>query len=587
MKYFKIIIVVFFGLIFSTKVFASDTTAVIMEQMNDYFKINGISKANISYKNYYFIAKIINNSKIYSKNFREGKLKNEFNSILNFSKYLFENFSTGIKMNYFILSDEHINYSNDYSKMLLGVSNQYNRKMKYIFDLGYLSENRLTIGDDGYFVNLKIRQNKDFKLKPFSDMNYEKTNKRTNYKFDNRLSYKTDINNIKNIIKGGYKVINREYFVDETGSNIEKRINEKFDIRNSLTFPLSSNSQMTYDVEYVSNSEKHRFSYADSIVEREYERFEFDNKIMLVKKHKKFKTALYLSNEYKQYNSKATSEGIRLPVGYTFDKKKIKFKSSYQLSKNDSVEVNYFVSLLNFDTPDTSNYDERDEVAYSINVGWRHKINPFLQFSIYGDFYFHHLVYLYRQRSAQNHSNRIVSLKSDLILNIPKKIVWRSHQEIYTNYFVYDYEYLPFVHINSMVFRGLKLNQNVKYYFVNSFGINLKLFVRWEDNGFLDWDNFYQEITNDKFEYKISTSVFKKLYNFSVNIGPSYSQRFEYVYNLSDEKDLSYYSYRKGVNFSINYKRIINIRYNIQNIQQKNRESYYNNSGLISVHFVI
>ena len=385
----------------------------------------------------------------------------------------------------------------------------------------------------------------------------------------------------------GYKVINREYFIDETGNNIEERFNERFDISNSLTFPLSSASKMTYNVKYISNSEKHRFSYSDSMVNRVYENFQFYNNIKLVNKFKKLKTTFYLSNDYKQYNSRASIKNINLPAGYTFDKKNLNIKSSYRFSNKDSIEFNYFISLLNFDTPDTSNYDDRDELSYSVNTRWRHKLNSYLQFAISGNFYFHHLVYLYNQRSAQNHWNRIFSLKSDLILNIPNRIAWRSHQEIYTNYFVYDYEYLPFVHINSMIFRGLKLNQNLRYYFINSYGMNFKLFVRWEDNGFLDWDNFYQEMTNDKFEYKVLLTGSKKIKNLSMNIGPMYSQRFEYIYDSFNKKDLSFYSYRKGVNFSVKYKNMLNITYRIQNIKQRNRELYYNNSGLISIHFVI
>lgn len=588
MKSFKIIIVVFFAFIFSLKVYAFDTTNVRIEQLNDYYKINGVSKTQIFYKKYFLWAEIVNNSKIYSKNTQQVKIKNELNSSINISRYFFNNFSSGIKLNYFNLSDEHINYSNDYSKMLIGLSNQYKPNMKYIFDTGYLSENRLKIEDNGYFIKLKIIPNTDYKLKPFSNLVFEKTKKRENYKFDNKFIFDTDItNDVKNKIEGRYNVINREYFVDELGNNIEKRLNERYNIRNSLTFPLFSNSKMNYDVEYISNNDKHRFTYSDSMVSRVYERFEFNNKIKLINNFHKLRTTFYLSNEYKQYNSKATSEGIHLPAGYTFDKKNFKIKSSYQFSNKDSVEIKYFASLLNFNTPDTSNYDDRDELSYSINMKWRHRINSYLNFAISGNFYFHHLVYLWHQRSAQNHWNRIFSLQSDLMLNIPDRIIWSSHQEIYTNFFVYDYENLPFVHINSMVFRGLKLNQNFRYFFDNRYGTNFQFFIRWEDRGFLDWDNFYQELTNDKFEYKVSLSGFRKFKNLSVNAGPIYSQRFEYRYDISNNKYLSFYSYRKGVNLSIKYKRIFNINYNIQKIKQSNRESYYNNSGFVSIHFVI
>ncbi len=100
---------------------------------------------------------------------------------------------------------------------------------------------------------------------------------------------------------------------------------------------------MNYDVEYSSNNDKHRFTYSDSLVSRVYERFEFNNKIKLTNNFHKLKTTFYLSNEYKQYNSKATSKGIHLPAGYTFDKKNLKIKSSYQFSNNDSIEIKYFV----------------------------------------------------------------------------------------------------------------------------------------------------------------------------------------------------------------------------------------------------
>ncbi|MEA1985911.1 MAG: hypothetical protein U9N76_00300 [Candidatus Marinimicrobia bacterium] len=582
------IFIILFVLGFSIKLSASDTTNIKLEQINEYYKIKGITKFHISNKKYFLTAEVLNNSKIYSKSYKDIRVKNELNSSINYSRFFFNSFSSGVKINYFSLSDEHINYSNDYSKMYFGFINRFKPNALYLLNTGFLSERRMNIQDKGYFINFHYLPNSNYDLKPYSKVNYEKTHRRQNYKINNRILFNKEITkNVRNKLQGKYLVINREYFVDELGKEIEKRTNERYDFSNNLVFPIASNSRMDYDVEFISNNDRHRFSFADSMVSRTYKMLEFNNKVKMINEFRKLKTIFFISNEYKQYQSEATTDGINLPTGYIFNKKIIKLKSSYKFSKKDTISVQYNASLLNFDTPDTANYDDRDELSYSINTKWRHQFNSFLYFDISGYFYFHHLVYLWHQKSANNHWNRTYSIKSNIVLNIPNRIIWKSEQEIYTNYFVYDYEYLPFVHVNSIVFRGLKLNQNFKYYIKRNYGINIKLFSRWEDRGFLDWENFYQESTHNKFEYKVALSFFVGKNKISANIGPSFSERFDYSYDVNNEKYLSYSATRKGVSFSIRYKHFFDMRYNLQSIKQQDQKAYLNNSGLVSIHFTI
>ena len=198
----------------------------------------------------------------------------------------------------------------------------------------------------------------------------------------------------------------------------------------------------------------------------------------------------------------------------------------------------------------------------------------------------HHYVYLFHQRSAQNHWNRVFSIRSEIKTHIPRKIRWNAKQELYANYFVYDHEDSAFVHVQSMVFRGLKLQQNISYYLSPSWYLNAYVFLRVEDNGLLDWDDFIQEITDSKYTIKAEIAPGLRRKKFDILIGPIFSYRKDFRYTDIENRNESYRSLRVGGKISVRLSNILSLNYRLEQIDQTGIPRVYNQSGSLRFNMI-
>ncbi|MCK4529695.1 MAG: hypothetical protein KAU44_00820, partial [Candidatus Marinimicrobia bacterium] len=378
---------------------------------------------------------------------------------------------------------------------------------------------------------------------------------------------------------------NREYYVSRE-ADTEERLNMTTYLRNDLYYPLSKNVAIDYKAGFTSSSDGLGFSYYDEKVTRSRQFLTLENDVRLHAKLGDFKGYIGFANNYKQSRTTATNENISLPSDYIFNKNNVLARLSWQISDRDSIYVNYLGSLLYYDTPDTNNYDDRDELTYSFSPMWQHRIDKYTTMSLGGNLFLHHYVYLYHQRSAQNHWNRVFSIRSEVNTNIPERIRWSSKQELYANYFVYDHEDSAFVHVQSMVFRGLKLQQNIQYYFSSSLFLRAYMFLRIEDNGVLDWENFIQEITDSKYTIKCELTPGFKRKKWNVAAGPVFSYRKDYRYTDMSTRTESYHSLRLGGLISLQLSNKLTLHYRLEQIEQSGASRVYNQSGSLRFNMI-
>jgi hypothetical protein len=349
---------------------------------------------------------------------------------------------------------------------------------------------------------------------------------------------------------------------------------------------LSKNFAIDYKAGFSSSSDGLSFSYYDQKETRNRQLLTLQNDIRLHGKYKSLRGYIGYSNDYKQSRTTATDPGISLPSDYIFNKNNVLAKLAWTISDRDSLMINYLGSLLYYDTPDTSNYDDRDELTYSISPMWRHRIDPYTTMSLGANFFLHHYVYLFHQRSAQNHWNRVFSVRSEVNTTIPQKIRWNAKQELYANYFVYDHEDSAFVHVQSMVFRGIKLQQNIQYYVGPSWYLKAYVFLRLEDNGLLDWDEFIQEITDSKYTVKIEVAPGYKKKKLNVAAGPVLSFRRDFRYVDLETRNESYRSRRIGGMISIQLSNIFTLNYRLEQIEQTGISTVFNQSGSLRFNMI-
>ncbi|MCF7833173.1 MAG: hypothetical protein K9N05_06330 [Candidatus Marinimicrobia bacterium] len=564
---------------------AADTTMVYADQLNHYYQFGGWNRFSADYGKFHVYNSISNTSYIYSET---ARLKTQSDIKADVLYALSPKVRLGLTAKYFLFQDGQTYHAYDYDQGRVGIKGDYrNNNYTLVLENGYSGETRLGIRDMGWYGGLELDRSKSGLLfYPELDWDYSQMGERQNYTFNNKISFRVNkSSHLKNIFSAGLKAYNREYYISRD-ADTEERLNMTTYLQNNLYYPLSKNVAIDYKVDFTSTNDGLSFSYYDEKETRNRQFLTLKNDMRIHAKMGAFKGYLGFVNDYKQSRTTATDENISLPSDYIFNKNNILARLSWQISDRDSIYVNYLGSLLYYDTPDTNNYDDRDELTYSISPMWHHRIDKYTNMTLGGNFFMHHYVYLFHQRSAQNHWNRVFSIRSEINTNIPQRVHWNAKQELYANYFVYDHEDSAFVHVQSMVFRGLKLQQNIQYFFTPAFYLRAYMFLRFEDNGLLDWDDFIQEITDSKYTIKCELAPGFKKKKWNISAGPVFSYRKDFRYIDLDTRSESYHSLRLGGVVSLQLSNMLTLNYRLEQIDQSGIARVYNQSGSLRFNMI-
>lgn len=159
-----------------------------------------------------------------------------------------------------------------------------------------------------------------------------------------------------------------------------------------------------------------------------------------------------------------------------------------QLSDRDQLNLVGSASILRYDTPDTLNTDDRDELLLTFSIIETHTVSPALRVTVSADAVLNHLVYLHRLQSANNYWNRIIrfSPKVEYAPSVWFKTV--NQAEVLANYTVYDFED-QVASVRSFSFRQafwsdstvVRLLPRLEAQFVGSLRVYERGILRWSD----------------------------------------------------------------------------------------------------------
>lgn len=113
---------------------------------------------------------------------------------------------------------------------------------------------------------------------------------------------------------------------------------------------------------------------------------------------------------------------------------------SFPLSASDRIESSFSASLLQYDTPSSENFDDRDELLIVAGIGEEHVWSPSLRVRLNADVVLNHMVYLFSQRSANNNWNRIFRFAPRIDYTPASWFHTINVFEVLANYTVYDFE---------------------------------------------------------------------------------------------------------------------------------------------------
>jgi hypothetical protein len=165
------------------------------------------------------------------------------------------------------------------------------------------------------------------------------------------------------------------------------------------------------------------------------------------------------------------------------------------LSLQDQLNVFGSASILRYDTPDTLNTDDRDELLMSFGVEAVHTANRYLRVTISADAVLNHLVYLHRLQSANNTWNRIIRFSPKVEYTPTAWLRTVNSAEVLANYTAYDFEdQVAFV--KSFSFRQASWSDSTLVRLAPAVDLSFVGTVRVFERGILHWSDFKERPEN-------------------------------------------------------------------------------------------
>jgi len=387
------------------------------------------------------------------------------------------------------------------------------RNENIAFFIGGRSVERYGIVDRGWASELDLRkswhssrQNSSFTFSGSRDQLEEHLNHTMHARGDYRVRF-GDISTFQTSIYREERL--QAFFTDSLGSS-QKRNNENLNWQNLFTYHLRNNVHLSHRLDWgdqLTEISRERISQnaAISSSSEDRKRFSLLNETSIELRNPNFSTltAFKIENSQNKYYVDYTQVLYQL-------KESLLWKNAGPL---DSLSWTTSLSRLEYDTPDTTNDDDRDEWRLNTEIRMLWEPSAFYRIELGSKLGLFHLIYLYNTRSSENHWNRNLVLWSG--------VTWRKHNwmgegraRIRSNYFDYDYDEI-FIALDqptrSFVHRSLDLHKKIRYNFGRHWALNSKIAWRWEDEGKLKWDVFVQEVNSTREQSEFS---FEFLYNY-------------------------------------------------------------------------
>ena len=163
------------------------------------------------------------------------------------------------------------------------------------------------------------------------------------------------------------------------------------------------------------------------------------------------------------------------------------------LTKRDSLSAYASLSKFQYDTPDTTNFDDRDELRINSRLSLIHQFDPSLYMELLVGVNLYHMVYIYGERSADNNWNRIFLLRPIIVYEPSENLKLHQSFEVLANYIDYDFEN-PEVQTRSFVFRKFAMTDSLSWHITRRSTLLLDYRLQLEENGQLYWDRWAEKV---------------------------------------------------------------------------------------------
>ncbi len=225
---------------------------------------------------------------------------------------------------------------------------------------------------------------------------------------------------------------------------------------------------------------------------------------------------------------------------------------SSALSSADNLSFAGSLSVLQYDTPDSLNTDDRDELLLNLSLKERRTFSSVFHAAITVEATLSHIVYLKRDKSANNNWNRIFRLSPEMTYTPSKFFTMFNAFEVLANYTVFDFESLV-PSVKSYSYRQVAFLDSTSYDMTTTVGIDLFAHVRIYERGELHWEEFSERPLQRIEEVTFSPQVrytFNGQWSFAAGFRSFAQKRFRYV-NTSRQYESTFLSAGPTTNIRI------------------------------------
>ncbi len=205
------------------------------------------------------------------------------------------------------------------------------------------------------------------------------------------------------------------------------------------------------------------------------------------------------------------------------------------ITKKDSLYSYVSISKYQYDTPDTSNFDDRDELRINSRIIAFHNFNAILSMELQASLNLYHMVYIFGERSADNNWNRIFMLRPVFHVTPNNRFKLRQSFEVLANYVDYDFDDM-YTQTKSFVFRKFSIDDSLQYRLSRRTLFQMDYRLQLEENGQLSWDDWTERVlvTRNK-QWLHALYGYEPREYFTISSGYSYYIREEWRHNTTVE----------------------------------------------------
>jgi hypothetical protein len=214
--------------------------------------------------------------------------------------------------------------------------------------------------------------------------------------------------------------------------------------------------------------------------------------------------------------------------------------ASFPLSLSDRISVAGAASILRYDTPSDLNYEDRDELLVAASITTTHRITRSFEAAVTLDGNLSHLVYLLKERSANNNINRVLRLSPRTTFRPGRFFTTTNGFEVLANYTVYDFEEQTAL-VRSFSYRQFGWIDSTTVQFTDRLALDCFLYLKLYQRGQLRWSEFTERLENSFADQTYAAQLrFSPGTGAVFAVGLQYFSQIRYSYSAAEKEITSF-----------------------------------------------